>query len=113
VHTIRVLGTGRVEVPAYGLADAEPQVQKEIRAAWPESHAEVLDVGRPGGAARIVEDFAVTYRITGALDVAEATVAAAEREAFRLLRARFESTRYHQVRWERVPSADGDPKTDA
>jgi len=100
-----------VEVPAYGLADAEHQVQKEIRAAWPEAHVDVLDVGRPGGAARIVEDFTVTYRITGTLDVAEATEAAAEREAFRQLRARFDGTRYQQVRWERAqppPPAAGD-----
>ncbi|HET6762834.1 MAG TPA: hypothetical protein VFH27_04155 [Longimicrobiaceae bacterium] len=112
MHAIQVRGTGRVEVPAYGLADAEHQVQKEIRAAWPESHVDVLEVGRPGGAARIVEDFAVTYRITGTLHVAEPTPAAAEREAFRLLRARFDGTRYHQVRWERIPSP-GSPTSDA
>ena len=53
-HAVAVRGTGRVELPAYGLADAEHQVEKELRALWPGATVEVTDVARTDPAARIV-----------------------------------------------------------
>ena len=36
-----VRGAGRVELAAYGLADAEHQVEKELRALWPDAVVEL------------------------------------------------------------------------
>jgi hypothetical protein len=101
-HTVRLRSTGVVEVPAYGLADAEHQVEKEIRAAWPGVRVEILDVSRPGGPPRIVEELRVRYRVTGSVMVDADSSAAALREALRTLRDRFSPTRYHRIEWQPV-----------
>lgn len=102
-HVVSLRGAGRVALPAYGLADAEHQVEKEIRAAWPAAAVvEVLDVGRVEGAGRIVEEFAVRYRVRGAVAVAAEGTDDARRAALRVLRDRFTGTRYERIAWEVV-----------
>jgi hypothetical protein len=105
-HAVAVRGGGTAVVPAYGLADAEHQVEKEIREAWPDAAVQVLDVARPSGPPRIVEDFAVTYRVHGTITVDADSAAAAPRAAFRVLRGLFDGTRYRDVRWEPVSPTD-------
>ncbi|HWK88396.1 MAG TPA: hypothetical protein VNP72_00325 [Longimicrobium sp.] len=97
-----VRGGGRVELAAYGLADAEHQVEKEIRALWPDAAVEVLEVSRAGGGGRIVEEFAVAYRVRATLAVDADTPADARRSALRTLRDRFEGSRYARIAWEVV-----------
>lgn len=106
-HAVPLRGTGRVELPAYGLADAEHQVEKEIRALWPDAAVDVLDVARAAEAARIVEEFRVRYRVRGVVPVEADTAADARKAALRVLRERFAGSRYQRVAWEVV--ADGGP----
>lgn len=100
-HTVRAEGRGRVEVPAYGLADAEHQVEKELLRAWPGARAEVLEITR-AGSARIVEEFAVAYRVEATVRVEAPTPEEARREALRRLREAFAETRFRRVEWTRV-----------
>ena len=93
-------GGARVELAAYGLADAEHQVEKEVRAAWPEAAVSVLDVSRVG-VGRIVEEFAVRYRVRGTVTVRADTPAEARRAALRFLRDRFAGTRHARIEWDR------------
>lgn len=98
--TVRIRGTGRVVVAAYGLADAEHLVEKELRRRWPEARVEVTNVARPGGDARIVEEFEVAYRLEGALTVEAATRDDAPKAAFRRARELLEGSRYARTEWE-------------
>jgi hypothetical protein len=99
-HTIAVRGAGRVELPAYGLADAEHQVEKELRALWPSASVDVLDVARTDGRSRIVEEFLVRYRVRTAVSVQADTPADARKSALRMLRDRFTGSRFERVAWE-------------
>lgn len=97
-----VRGAGRVELAAYGLADAEHQVEKELRALWPDALAEVTDVGRSNASARIVEEFRVSYRLRGVVSAEGETEADARKAALRTLRDRFAGSRFERVTWEVV-----------
>jgi hypothetical protein len=101
-HLVTLRGAGRVVLPAYGLSDAEHQVEKEIRALWPRATVEVLDVGRTEGGGRIVEEFTVRYRLRATLAVEAEGAEAARRSALRVLRERFAGSRYERVAWEPV-----------
>ena len=106
-HRIALRGAGRVELAAYGLADAEHQVEKELRALWPEAVVEVLDVARVEDRSRIVEEFAVRYRLRGAVEAEADSLDDARRSALRDLRARFTGSRFARVAWEVEPPANG------
>lgn len=98
-----VRGSGHVELAAYGLADAEHQVEKEVRALWPGAAAvEVTDVSRVDEASRIVEEFRVRYRVRGLVPVAADTEADARKTALREMRDRFVGSRYERITWEVV-----------
>jgi hypothetical protein len=99
-HTITVRGAGRVELPAYGLADAEHQVEKELRGLWPDAAVDVLDVARTDEQSRIVEEFRVRYRVRAAVPVEADTPDDARKSALRLLRERFTGSRFERIAWE-------------
>lgn len=101
-HAVAVRGAGRVELAAYGPADAEHQVEKELRALWPGAVVEVTDVGRTDAAARIVEEFRVSYRVRGVVPAVADTEADARRAALRALRERFTGSRFERITWEVV-----------
>ena len=101
-YRVEVRGAGRVELAAFGLADAEHQVEKELADAWPGCRVEVLDVARTDDRARIVEEFALRYRVRGTLPVAAATRKEAQSAALRSLRERFADTRFSRVAWDVV-----------
>ncbi len=101
-HTVRLRGAGRVELPAYGVADAEHQIEKEITRAWPEARVEVTEIGRAAHSGRIVEEFAVGYRVQGMLQVTASSASEARTLALRQLRQRFAPTRFGRMNWERV-----------
>jgi hypothetical protein len=101
-HRVAVRGAGRVELPAYGLMDAEHQVEKELRALWPEAAVEVTGVERMDERSRIVEEFRVGYRLRGVVPVDAGGAADARRAALRLLRDRFAGSRYERVAWEPI-----------
>ena len=101
LHAVRAHGRGRVEVPAYGLADAEHQVEKELLRAWPGARVEVLEITR-AGEARIVEEFTVAYRVEATVQVEAPTPEEAWREALRRLREALGGTRFRRIEWTRV-----------
>jgi hypothetical protein len=102
-HAVAVRGSGRVELPAYGLADAEHQVEKELRALWPDAAAvDVTDVARMDEASRIVEEFRVRYRVRGTVPVTADTDEAARKAALRMMRDRFIGSRFERITWEVV-----------
>jgi len=99
---VRAQGRGRAELPAYGLADAEHQVEKEVLRAWPEARVEVTDIARAEAAGRIVEEFVVAYRVDAVVKVEADSPEEARREATRRLRAAFEGTRHRRIQWVKV-----------
>ncbi len=104
---VAVRGTGRVELAAYGMADAEHRVEKELAGLWPGAAVQVLEVARPGEG-RIVEEFGVGYRVSGAVEVEAGSADDARRGVFRGLRERFAGTRFAHVAWETVdPTLEG------
>lgn len=99
-HEVAVKGGGRVELAAYGVADAEHQVEKELRAAWPGARVTVVEVARTAPGERIVEEFAVRYRVSGTVAVDVESPDEARRAALRTLRERFDGTRYARIVWD-------------
>lgn len=99
-HRLDVRGSGRVELPAYGLADAEHQVEKEVLALWPEAAVQVLDVGRANPVGNIVEEFRITYRVRGVVGVVAPSEDEARKSALRALRDRFTGSRFERIAWE-------------
>jgi hypothetical protein len=99
---VRLRGSGRTDVAAYGIADAENQVEKELLRLWPAARVRVLEVRRPGGAERIAEEFTVHYRVEGHIAVEATDSGHARREAFRQARARFIGSRYWKIGWDAV-----------
>jgi hypothetical protein len=99
-HDVALKGSGRVELAAYGVADAEHQVEKEVRAAWPEARVEVLEVSRAGAQGRIVEEFAVRYRVRGTVTVEVEDAKEARRTALREVRGRLAGTRHARIAWD-------------
>ena len=91
-----------MEVPAYGLADAEAQVEKELRDALPEATVEILDIRRVDGGRRIVETFLVSYRVRleREREVEGPGEATAIRECLRQVRVATHGTRFHRIAWE-------------
>jgi hypothetical protein len=101
-YAVAIRGSGRVELPAYGLADAEHQVEKELRALWPQALVDVTDVSRTDPAARIVEEFRVSYRVRGVVPAVAGTEADARKAALRAMRDRFIGSRFERITWEVV-----------
>lgn len=97
--TVRVRGRGRTRVPAYGIADAEHLVVKELTRLWPGAAVRIEGISRPD-APRIVEEFAVTYRVEGEVEVFAPRPEEAPQAAFRRLRGLLAGSRYHRTEWE-------------
>lgn len=100
-QTVRIRGRGRVTVAAYGIADAEAQVEKELTRLWPEAVVRVDEISREGPS-RIVEEFEVRYTVEGVAEVQVRQPGEAAAAAFRRLRERFEPSRYAGTAWEEV-----------
>ena len=99
--TVAVRGRGRASVAAFGIADAEHLVQKEIGRAWPDARVEVLGVSRTAEP-RIVEELTVDYRVSGTIEVEAESDEKAAGPAFRQARRLLTDTRYRQTEWSRV-----------
>jgi hypothetical protein len=98
---VPIRGAGRVTVAAFGVADAEHLVEKELARAWPEARITVVQVRREGQN-RIVEEFAVDYRLTATVHVEADEARQAKGAAFRRARDRLAGTRYHLTEWDLV-----------
>lgn len=102
---LRVRGQGSAEVAAYGIADAEHQVEKELSAAWPGAAVVVVEIERPAAERRLVEEFVVRYTVAGEMQGEGDSVAEAHRDALRRLRATFAGTRHHRIAWDPPPES--------
>lgn len=96
-YRVWVRGHGRAQIGAYGIADAEHQVEKELARAWLGARITVEEVGRSAGAGRIVETFAVGFRVEGWVAAEGADSEAAERAAFRQVREWLAGSRFRGV----------------
>ena len=101
IHRVRLTGVGRVELAAYGIADAEHQVEKELGRIWPGARVTILGIER-ADAPRIVETFRVTYRVRLVRQVDGPLQASAEREAVRAERSACAESRYRDIEWVKV-----------
>lgn len=99
--SVPVRGTGRVTVAAYGIADAEHLVEKEISRAIPGARVSVLEVRREG-APSIVEEFGIEYVIRADLSVPADDPGTAKGAAFRHARHLLSGTRYGLTEWRAV-----------
>jgi hypothetical protein len=100
LHAVAVRGTGRATVPAYGLADAEHRVEKELGERLPDAVVAIGSVERPPVGPKIVEEFLVQYSVRLKVEVEAPDVAAARSAAFRSVRGRLEGSRYARTAWE-------------
>ena len=91
-----------MELPAYGIADAEHVLEKEIARLWPDARLQILGTARVGEPGRIVEEFSLSYLLEAVVEVEGETRKEAESAAFRAARARLEESRYRLTRWEAV-----------
>jgi hypothetical protein len=99
---IDIEGRGTTVLPAFGLADAEHRVEKEIRNRLPDSMVSIHSVERPPDSSRIVEEFSVTYSLRLRLPVDAMDDDAAVPAAFRTVRDALTGTRYERTRWDQV-----------
>ncbi|HSU17058.1 MAG TPA: hypothetical protein VLK66_23325 [Longimicrobium sp.] len=97
---VALKGGGRAELAAYGIADAEHQVEKEILGLCPEARVDVLEVARTAPGPRIVEEFAVRYRLRATVSIDAETEADARRAARRTVNERLAGTRYARIAWD-------------
>jgi hypothetical protein len=100
IHRVRLVGRGRATVAAYGLADAEHRVEKEIRSRWAECSVQIAEIRRDPGTPRIAEEFEIDYRVACEVEVEATTLTDARRDAFRRARERFEGSPYWRIAWE-------------
>lgn len=97
---VRVRGRGRVIVPAYGIADAEHLVEKELARLCPDASVRIEEISRVGPH-RIVEEFDVAYMIDQVVGVAADSEKEGVAAAFKQARRRLEGSRYAGTRWNR------------
>lgn len=99
-RVVALNGRGRVEVAAYGVADAEHLLERELERLWPEARVRVTDIERVGEEKRIAEEFRVSYQLECVVPVLASTAEGARREAFRRARERLAASRYWRTEWE-------------
>lgn len=97
--TVGARGRGSVAVAAYGVADAEHLVEKEMGRLWPGGRVRIEGITRAGDS-RIVEEFEVAYVVEGSLEVSAPRPEDAASAAFRHLRGLLAGSRYRRTEWE-------------
>lgn len=100
-YAVPVRGRGRATVAAFGVADAEHLVEKEIGRAIPGSAVTITTVARPEDR-RLVEEFTVEYHVSAVFEVEAESHEKAAGAAFRRARHLLSGTRYHLTEWSRV-----------
>ena len=91
-----------MEIAAYGSADAEARVEKELLRALPSARIDVRAIRRTDEETRIVESFQIDYLLrTEALSEGE-DEESARRAAFAAARSALQGTRFQRISWERA-----------
>jgi hypothetical protein len=88
-------------VVAYGLADAEHLVEKEIRQRLPDATVEVTGIERVPGSGQIAEEFRAEYCVRAAVEAEGEDAASARRAALVHMRERLAGSRYQRIEWEK------------
>jgi hypothetical protein len=99
-YSFTLRGIGSVELPAYGVADAEARVEKEIRNALPGAEVEIRGITRVDVDQRIVETFDVGYHLRVRIEAAGDDEETARREALRSARQALTGTRFGHIAWD-------------
>ena len=103
MSTVRftLTGEGRVEIPGYGIADAEDRLEKEIRTVFPDALIRLLQTRRTDPEPRIVEEFEIEYRVVVGVEVDSGTGDAEkmQRKAFAVAREAVSGTRIEKIQW--------------
>jgi hypothetical protein len=102
-----VRGTGRLEIAAAGIADAEHQLARIVERFCPGCRLTVLEIRRALGESRIAEHFRLYYRLEMGFSIESISPVEARRTAFRHARARAEDTELKMVEWEEVVLREG------
>ena len=92
-------GTGRADVAAYGIADAEMTLEKELSRAWPGATLRIPEVHRTEAVRRIVESFELLYHLTLEVEVDAPDAESARRAARAAARQALRETRFARVVW--------------
>lgn len=100
-HSVRLVGRGRAEVVAYGIADAEHLVEKEIRERLPGAVVEVTGIERVGEGGRIAEEFRAEYRVRIEAAIEAEDTATARRAALARMRELLSDSPYQRIEWEK------------
>lgn len=96
---VRVTGEGRVQVPGYGIADAEDRIEKDVRALFPTGLFRILQTRRTDPEPKIVETFEVEYRVVVAVEVDPDETEKMRRKAFGMVRDTVLGSRIQQIQW--------------
>lgn len=99
--SVRVSGRGAVELPGYGVADAEHRLEKELAAALPTATLRIEEIRRRDPAPRIVEEYEIRFRLTATFEVEETDEEKRVRAAFAAGREALRGTRFEKVAWEK------------
>jgi hypothetical protein len=99
-YPTRIVGTGALDVIAYGIADAEHHAEKELARLWPDAAFEVTQVERvEAGNPRIAEEFRVGFRIRATIAAEGESPEEALRVAFRAAQQRLAGSRFQRTSW--------------
>ena len=94
-------GSGSVEIAAYGVADAEDQVTKELSRALPGAKIELPSIHREGPR-RIVESFTIGYQVRIEIPTEAEDRDSARRKAMSTARDALRDTRFARIAWDRA-----------
>lgn len=100
-HLVKLVGRGRAEVVAYGVADAEHLVEKEIRQRLPRASVEITSLERVEDGGKIAEEFRAGYRVRVELEAEAEDEVAAKRAALAQAREALSGSRYQRIEWEK------------
>lgn len=100
-YRVILQGAGSADVQAYGVGDAEAQLEKELGRCLPGAHLHVRGIRRTADDSRIVEEFRIEYGVRVELASEGAGEDEARRAAFAAARAALLGSRFERLGWER------------
>lgn len=98
----RLTGYGEAAIEAFGSADAEARLEKELARALPGSTLVIRALRRPEDEPRIVETFVAEYLLRSDLEVEGTNEESARRAAFSAARRALSGSRFQRVAWDRA-----------
>ncbi len=97
-----LVGSGVASIEAFGSADAEARLEKEVARALPGASLLIRALRRTEETPRIVEGFDAEYLLRVRIDMEGNDEEGARRAAFASARQALSGTRFARVAWERA-----------